>query len=128
MPRKNKEETGRKAHADGFRAEKTASFYLMLKGYKILEKNFKPKRGSGAGEIDLIALKKDTLVFFEIKYRRTAEESLDAFSPQVLERRVKGAEYYLMLHPEHEGKEMRFDALALTPGKLPIHIQNAWDA
>jgi len=51
--------------------EKTAEKYLKEKGYKILEKNFKRKWG----EIDIIAKKKNKLIFFEVKaLQQTPEE------------------------------------------------------
>ena len=53
----NKKTIGKKARNDGYKAENIAVLFLRLKGYKILERNFKPPRGSGAGEIDIITLK-----------------------------------------------------------------------
>ena len=52
-----KRRTGEKARTDGLKAENKAVLFLRLKGYKIVERNFKPPRGSGAGEIDIIAFK-----------------------------------------------------------------------
>lgn len=47
--------------------EKTAEKYLLRHGYKIVEKNFTIR----GGEIDLIAKDGDTLVFVEVKSRKT---------------------------------------------------------
>ncbi|AIH03596.1 MULTISPECIES: YraN family protein [Thermodesulfobacterium] len=44
-------------------AESLAEKYLRSKGFKIIGKNFRTKQG----EIDLIAVKKDLLVFVEVK-------------------------------------------------------------
>ena len=52
----------------GRRGERIAERYLRRKGYRILERNF---RGAGA-EIDLVAMDGETLVFVEVKTRRTA--------------------------------------------------------
>ena len=52
----------------GQRGETIAAEYLLKQGYKILETN---KRFSRFCEIDIIALEKNTLVFIEVKTRRT---------------------------------------------------------
>src|SRR5258708_33058107 len=53
----------------GRRGERISARHLRRQGYLILERNF---RGAGA-KIDLIAMYGDTLVFVEVKTRRTAE-------------------------------------------------------
>ena len=40
---------------------------------------------------------------------------------------VAGAEAWLAAHPEHEGYDFRFDAILVTPGALPEHIQSAFE-
>jgi putative endonuclease len=65
------------AHLDlGKRGEKLAADYLRRNAYKILYRNFKPKRGGG--EIDLVCrdMAENALVFVEVKSRTT-----DAFGP-----------------------------------------------
>ena len=52
----------------GKKGEELAQEYLAKKGYKILETN---KRFSRFCEIDIIAQDKDTLVFCEVKTRKT---------------------------------------------------------
>ena len=47
----------------GAKGEDLAEAHLLKKGYKILRRNFKTKRG----EIDIIAQDKETLVFVEVK-------------------------------------------------------------
>jgi putative endonuclease len=50
----------------GKKGEDKAVNYLKQKGYRILEQNFRAERG----EIDIIALDQDTLVFIEVKTKR----------------------------------------------------------
>ena len=52
----------------GTLGEKIAAEYLEKHGCKIIEKNW---RYSRFGEIDIIALDKETLIFVEVKTRRT---------------------------------------------------------
>lgn len=51
----------------GQNSEEAAAGFLRRKGYKILERNFRTRMG----EIDIIARHKGTLVFVEVKARRS---------------------------------------------------------
>ncbi len=122
----NKQQTGKKAHNDGYRAENMAVLFLRLKGYRILERNFKPPRGIGAGEIDIIAEKKGVIAFIEVKFRADINTAAESVNTRVQARRIKGAEYFLMTRPELTNKEMRFDVILISPKHLPEHIENAF--
>ncbi|MBR4127025.1 MAG: YraN family protein [Alphaproteobacteria bacterium] len=122
----NKRETGKKARNEGYKAENTAALFLRLKGYKILERNFKPPKGTGAGEIDIIASKHNIIVFIEVKRRVSLDSAAEAVNGHVQTRRIRGAEYFLMIHPELADKEMRFDVILIAPNRFPEHIQNAF--
>ena len=73
--------------------EDEAEKYLKQKGYKILERNFSCKRG----EIDIIALDKNEIVFIEIKARASLKYGLpsEAVTKNKLKHIYKTAEYYL---------------------------------
>ena len=84
--------------SSGKRGERVAALYLQKQGYKILEFNFKARYG----EIDIIAKDKDTLVFVEVKTRKSyqygrPEEAIDARKLHMV---TQTGEYYKMLHPE----------------------------
>lgn len=51
----------------GDKYEEKAVKLLISRGYEILERNYRVK----AGEIDIIAKFEDTIVFVEVKYRKT---------------------------------------------------------
>lgn len=53
---------------DGRRGEQIAYEYLRGLGYKIVARNYRPRRGRG--EIDLIGWDQDRLAFIEVKTRR----------------------------------------------------------
>lgn len=80
-------------HILGKRGEDEAVRYLESKGYKILERNFLCRQG----EIDIIALDEDYIVFVEIKSRTSTEYGLP--SESVTERKIKhmtkAIQYYL---------------------------------
>ena len=106
-------------------AEFLVRLYLRLKGYKILEKNYITGRGTTAGEIDIIALKNKTIVFVEVKERRTIEDALYAIKPQQQKRLINAAKLYLAKHSRYQNFDVRFDAAFVS--KLRIkHIPNAW--
>ena len=64
------QDSSRPDHALGARGEKLAARFLRKKGYKVLYRDFKPRRG---GQIDIVCRDDDTLVFVEVKSRRDEE-------------------------------------------------------
>ena len=106
-------------------AEFYARFFLRLKGYRIIEKNFITGRGTTAGEIDIIALKGKTLVFVEVKERHTFENALYAIKPYQQKRIINAAKFYIGRHPKYQIFNIRFDAVLVSQLKIK-HIKNAW--
>lgn len=82
----------------GQAAEKKAAEFLESQGYRILERNFRSK----FGEIDLVALDGETLVFVEVKARATRLFGLpeEAVNPMKIRHITLAGEYYASLHPE----------------------------
>lgn len=97
------------------RGEEIASKYLQKHGYKVIERNFR----KGYGEIDIIALKQNVLVFVEVKTRTSQEfgDPLEAIAPWKLRSLVKTAQFYKMTH-KNLPEQMRIDAISvmLSPG------------
>lgn len=77
----------------GIYGELIAARYLRRHGYEILKTNFH----SRFGEIDLIAQKKETVVFVEVKTRdaNSLERPASAVTPTKQQRIKKTALYYL---------------------------------
>lgn len=76
--------------AQGKYGEDLACEYLKEKGYKIIERNFRIR----GGEIDIIAIDRDTLVYIEVKARSSGyfgrpEEAVTPFKIKFLERSAK---------------------------------------
>lgn len=88
--------------------EDEAEKYLKQKGYKILERNFSCKRG----EIDIIALDNDEIVFIEIKARISLKYGLpsEAVTKYKLKHIYKTAEYYLYIR-NLERERVRIDVI-----------------
>lgn len=123
----NKALKGKKARNTGLLSETKAVWFLRLKGYRIVQRNFKPPQKTGAGEIDIIAVKDGVLTFIEVKYRANMEQAVYAVTKNVQLRRIKGAEFFIATHPEYTDYPMRFDAVLMTEGLWPEIIENAWE-
>jgi putative endonuclease len=112
------------AFRTGLSAEARAAAYLMAKGYRILAKRFRTPHG----EIDLVARKRNLLVFIEVKARGSLDDAAYAVTPRQQQRIINAAQGWLMAHPEHAEFEMRFDAMLIAPRRLPRHLLAAFDA
>ena len=95
--------------------------FLLKQGYEILEAN---RRFSKFCEIDIIALDKDTLVFAEVKTRKSAYDPLEAITKEKYNHIRNGLYLYLMENPEY--KKYRIDAIAvlLKPQISIRHLKN----
>ena len=109
-------------------AEFLARLFLRFKGYNIIYKNYKNKKGTFAGEIDFIACKHHTLIFVEVKKRSSIEAAAEAIKLQQQRRILKGAEVFLQKHPVYVSYDIRFDAILVCFPLSIRHIQNAWQS
>lgn len=106
--------------AKGRRGETLAAWYLRLKGWRIIARRVKTRRG----EIDLVARRGRLVAFVEVKWRANVQERDQAIDPYRLRRVVDAAE--AVAHRfVGEGDNMRIDVLLLAPGRFPRHIVNA---
>lgn len=64
----------RRAERRGHVSEYLAALYLMAKGYRILAIRYRTR----LGEVDLIARKRDLVIFVEVKARIGEREAIDA--------------------------------------------------
>src|SRR5690606_35775196 len=110
-------------HRTGLYAEKLAEIALVLKGYRILARRFR----TPLGEIDLVARQGNTLVFTEVKWRKTTDAAAEAIYPANRRRVENAAALYLQKYPEYTDMNIRFDAVVLAPKSWPRHIQAAWE-
>jgi putative endonuclease len=95
----------------GRAAELRAQHGLWLSGIQILALNYR----SRYGEIDIVGIDQATLVFFEVKWRRSIRFGTSA--AQVDRRKqsriIKAAEHFLQSKPDIAYQNLRFDVLAL---------------
>lgn len=102
--------------AVGTKYEQIAGDFLQNKGIRILEYNFFCKKG----EIDIIGMDKNTLVFVEVKYRKN--DSFGEPYASVDFRKQKkirdSAVIYLMSKDLYERIPCRFDCISICGNKI----------
>ncbi len=111
----------------GPKGEDLAAEHLQRQGYRILERNYRTR----LGEIDIVARHKDTLVFVEVKTRRSDRFGHPklAVTPAKQRRISMVALAWLKAHKAF-GQSARFDVVAiqLAAGRPIIEvIPNAFE-
>lgn len=107
--------------------EKIASEFLIKKGYKILETNYY----SQFGEIDIIAQKKDLLIFIEVKTRsKNMTNALSSVSATKQKKLHKTAQVYLSKNQKYQEMFTQFDVIGIVPSETNLyqieHIKDAF--
>ena len=112
------------AFALGLSAESRAAALLIAKGYRIAARRWK----SPLGEVDIVARRRHTLVFVEVKARERLDDAAFAVTERQRRRIIAGAQAWLASHPADVQCAIRFDAILVAPRSLPRHIVAAFDA
>jgi putative endonuclease len=107
----------------GLSAESRAAAYLVAKGYRILSRRFR----TPVGEVDIVARRGRVLIFVEVKARRTLDAAAEAVLPRQQRRIADAAAFWLSLNPHDTNSDIRFDAVLVAPGKIPRHVQAAFE-
>lgn len=101
--------------AQGSEHEDRAARFLLDAGYTIVTRRFKTQ----GGEIDIVALDGETLVFVEVKFReRDAPEV--AVGHTKVKRFTEAVESYMQKTGTHK-MPARFDLIAVTPLEIRHH-------
>jgi putative endonuclease len=100
----------------GFEKEKEVIAYLKKLKYKILDTNFT----THFGEIDIIAEQDDTIVFIEVKYRKSSFSGTpqEAVIYTKQKKIIKSAIIYMKLH--NIKNNIRFDVAAVSSNNIEI--------
>ena len=107
----------------GRAGEAAAAFLLEEKGMRILERNFR----SHAGEVDIIALDGETLVFAEVKtWSAYGIEALEqALNAKKQHKIIETSKYFLSLHRKYRYMAIRFDVIFVSPDGID-HLASAF--
>lgn len=109
--------------------EEEACRWLVKQGYSILQRNWRCR----SGEVDIIAVREDLLIFVEVRSRSsnsgfgTPQESVDQRKMQQVR---STAAVYIQMSGEHT-RQIRFDVIAVMMnhfGKIMSidHLENAF--
>jgi putative endonuclease len=109
--------------------ENLARMFFERLGFELVEENFRFERA----ETDLIFKddSKKLLLFVEVKTRRnkTFGEPEESVTEHKMKQMLKSAQGFLMMYPEYEEYDKRFDvaAIMIEGGKEKInHIENVF--
>jgi putative endonuclease len=109
--------------AQGRLGEAFAKKHLRRQGYKIIAERFNTRYG----EIDLIASRRDTLLFVEVKARhsRIFGDALEAITPKKLRHFQKAVALFLLAHPQYRRDwfwELAAVAVRHLDGKTQVEL------
>ena len=106
----------------GRTAELICRWHLRLRGYRILASRFRLP----VGEIDIIARRGRVVAFIEVKARREVGLAAESVTARQRARVRRAAGAFLMKRPELAALDQRFDVMVVAPGRLPLHMIDAW--
>jgi putative endonuclease len=109
-----------RAAGDGF--EQRACGELERAGLKMLARNYTTRHG----ELDLVMRDGDTVVFVEVRYRKSAShgDAVASVTPAKQARLILAAQHWLASNPRHAQRDCRFDVVSYD-GPLDA-IQQQW--
>lgn len=106
-----------RANLFGLRAEWIATAWLVVRGYRVLSRNFVVK----GGEIDIVVQRGATIAFVEVKARKSFEQAVTAIQETKRRRISRAARAWLTRNPWANGSTLRGDAVFISPWRLPHH-------
>jgi putative endonuclease len=108
------------AETKGRAAEASVAALWQAQGFSVLARRLRSK----SGEIDLVVADPSTLVFVEVKARKSFDDAAYAVLPNQQLRLLQAADSALALHEEWTRPNIRFD-VALVCGGAIRHIEDA---
>ena len=112
----------RTSYSTGLWAEFLARNYLRLHGFRIVQSRYITGRNTHRAEIDIIARRRNLLIFIEVKHRPDLHAVFDAIASHQSARLRRAAETYIAR--TGWAGDARFDVIAVCG--LRIHwIKNA---
>ena len=103
--------------------EAAAAAHLEKNGALILERNFRSRRG----EIDIIAMDNQTLIFAEVKaWSVYGMDGLEyAIDSKKRNKIIETSKYFLSLHRKYRYMPVRFDVIFVSPEGI-THLASAF--
>ena len=120
MPERTRRQSGQDA-------ERHALEHLQQQGLRLLAQNWLCKRG----ELDLVMLDGDTVVFVEVRYRKNTQwgGALDSIDERKRQKLIFAAQYFLQRESRWANAPCRFDVIAIDSNLDQLNwLQNAFDS
>ncbi|HTZ36381.1 MAG TPA: YraN family protein [Stellaceae bacterium] len=111
-----------RARRRGRLAERLCRWHLRLRGWRILAADWR----CPAGEIDILARRRNVLAVIEVKSRPDFATGAAAILPRQRRRVARAAEAFLAMRPDLASLALRFDVMVVAPRRLPRHVAGAW--
>ena len=108
----------------GSQAEQFVARHLEKQGFTILDQNYKKK----FGEIDVIAIKADLLIFVEVKMRSKSYFDSAELITVTKQRKIINVAYEYISRYKHDDKTCRFDVALVGLQENNPHITYISDA
>ena len=104
--------------------EDAATAFLEEKGFKILERNFRHRQG----EVDIVAMDGEAIVFVEVKAWSTyGIEALEhSLNVKKQRRIIETAKHFLFIHRNYRYMTVRFDVVFVSPQGIS-HLASAFE-
>lgn len=104
----------------GKQGEEEAVIYLKRLGYRILECNYRNR----LGEIDIVAKDQDTLVFVEVKTKKSGSHVHPKYGvTRQKQKKISMVALYYLKTQRQPGGKARFDVITIISGKTPPGIE-----
>ena len=103
----------------GKQYEDLAAAYLEERGFRQLAANFRSRQG----EVDLIGIHENCLVFVEVKYRKNTRSGLpeEAVSLPKQQKICLVSDYYRLQNPKEGTRQVRYDVVAFCGDEIVWH-------
>ena len=104
--------------------EAFAAQQLRCAGLRIVERGYRCRMG----EIDLIALDAQTLVFVEVRFRRSVlyGDAAASVTYAKQQRIISAARHFLMRHPQYAQSPIRMDVVAVEADEVDRTPRLRW--
>lgn len=114
MPSRSQHPAKARNLSQGAAAEAAARHFLESQGFRLVQANFRCRRG----EIDLVMQNAAVLVFAEVRMRNHADFGGAVASVTLAKQKkiIASAQAFLQHHPEFARCNCRFDVLAMQAG------------
>ena len=109
----------------GREGESDVARILTSEGWAVVARNFRSSRG----EIDLVAVREDEIIFVEVKHwmRFDEGELLRAINGQKIRKIIETSKLFLSKYRQYSGKRIRYDVMFLSSDSSPRRYEGAFD-